>query len=143
MRLTDYIKSKLRSFQGSKVELNKMKAPLLEIDEALKSFAKVHGMVVSKNYHDWPERSLEWSRNNIHRLIEIWLEDEKEMTFNFWICASLDKGGKRYWKNMYIRKNASFIDIRENLQELLKESIETLESWNETDLHFATALSLK
>lgn len=127
-------------FQGSKEEWERIQSFLLEIDELLLDFAKVNGMELSKNYHNWPERSITWGED-IRRLIQIYLDDEKIMTFNFWICASQDRGQKRYWKNTFLKKGVHFFEIKDNLLHLLEEGHRILESWFEKDLEFATKIS--
>jgi hypothetical protein len=124
-------------FHGSREDWERMESPLLEIDESLKDFAQAHTMELSLNYHAWPSRRLTWGVD-IHRLIEISLEDEREMTFNFWICAWKDGRRKRYWKNAYLREGAPFPEIKEELRQLLQEGIETLESWHKKDLRSST-----
>lgn len=122
----------------SKNEWVRIEAPLLEFDEFLKNFAKLHKMKLTKNYHEWPERSLEWNKNNIRRLIQLWIENDENISFNFWICASQDRLGKRYWKNKYLKEKASFFDIKSSIDELLKKGFEILESWDRNDLELVT-----
>lgn len=124
-------------FHGSREEWKRMESPLQEIDESLNDFAQAHGMELSLNYHNWPNRRLAWVRD-IHRLIEVSLENEKEMTFNFWICAWRDTRRKRYWKNIYLREGVPFPEIKEELQQLLQKGRETLESWHKRDLESST-----
>ena len=127
-------------FHGSKEEWERMESPLLEIDEFLLNFAQVNGMKFSKNYHNWPERSIEWGKD-IRRLIQIYLEDEERMVFNFWICASQDSGQERYWKHTFLKKKVPFSEIKDNIHQLLEEGRRTLESWGEKDLEFGTKIS--
>ena len=124
-------------FHGSREEWERMESPLLEIDESLKDFAQAHTMELSLNYHAWPSRRLTWVKD-IHRLIEISLEDEREMTFSFWICAWRDSHRKRYWKKAYLREGAPLPEIKKELKQLLDEGIETLESWHKKDLKSST-----
>jgi uncharacterized protein YbaP (TraB family) len=121
-------------FAGSKDEWKKIEAPLLKIDKALKRFAQIKDLELSKNYHNWPERSLTRNEEGVERLIQIWLEDEKTMTFNFWICAWRDQGSQRYWKNMYLERNVDFCEIEGKLDDLLDQAMQILSSWKSEDL---------
>jgi hypothetical protein len=116
-------------FHGPNAEWERIESPLLKLDARLEAFAISSGMSLSKNYHNWPERSLE--RNaRIRRLIQIYLADEKRMVFNLWICASQGK----FWKNEFILKEQPIGKISENLEELLTKAKERLDSWQESDL---------
>lgn len=127
-------------FYGPKQDWERMEAPLLKIDARLASFASVHGLTVTANYHNWPERSLVWSSDGTRRLIQIYLEDEKEMTFNLWISASEDRGSERFWKRQFFKKAAPIQEIEKDLPQLLSTAKEMLDTWTSGDLEFATAL---
>ena len=129
-------------FHGSREEWERMEAPLREIDGSLKDFARSNKMELSLNYHAWPNRRLKWV-TDIHRLIEISLEDEREMTFSFWICAWRDGRRRRYWKNTYLIEGAPLSEIKEELQRLLQEGMQTLESWHGKDLKNAGVLNFE
>ncbi|MBI1801210.1 MAG: hypothetical protein HY259_13055 [Chloroflexi bacterium] len=120
-------------FQGPKEEWDRMEAPLLEIDQQLRLFAQANRMEYSSNYHSWPERSLEWHKNRVIRTIQIYLQDEKKLTFNIWLCAYQARMGRR-WKNTYLIKDASFDVIRDNLRQLLGDGVKILEAWDESTL---------
>jgi len=47
-----------------------MEAPLRALDPVLEACADWHGMSLSRNSHNWPERSLAWGAP-IHRLIQL------------------------------------------------------------------------
>lgn len=85
-------------FHGPEAEWKRLETPLLRIDEVLTSFAKGHGLTVSANYHNWPERSLVSTSKGLRKLIQIHLEDEGHLTLTFWMCASEDRGKARFWK---------------------------------------------
>jgi hypothetical protein len=127
-------------FYGSNHDWDRMEAPLLKMDAILASFAALHGLTGRANYHDWPERSLLWSSNRIRKLIQIYLEDEKGPTFNFWISASEDRGPERFWKQQFLKKAAPIQEIERDLPQLLSTAKETLDTWTSGDLEFATAL---
>jgi len=120
-------------FDGSQEEWKRMEGPLLEIDPILNAFGNRHAMNLSKNYHDWPERSLVWG-DDIRRLIQIYLENEKAMTWNVWLCASQDRAVGRFWKNQFLRRAVPFHEIRSNLEELLGEARNIVTTWSERDL---------
>jgi hypothetical protein len=139
-------------FYGPEKEWQELEAPLIEIDKELKDFAKSHSADISKNYHEWPERSLEWGnklfdriqKKKIRKLIQIYPENKEKKTYNLWICASEDRDQKRYWKNEFLKKDVPFSEIRDELPKLLDTGYKKLESWKENELEFATNLkSLK
>lgn len=74
--------------------------PLLEIDKELQSYAKQNNMKLSKNYQNWPERSLSWRDSGIKKLIQIYLEKYDANRFLLWGCAFKDKlfTGRYWWK---------------------------------------------
>ena len=127
-------------FHGSKQEWDLMEAPLLKIDALWAFFATQHGRTSSKNYHNWPERSLVWSSSGIRKLIQIYLEDEKCLMFNFWISAAEDRGPERSWKQQFLRKAAPIHEIERDLPQLLSSAKEKLDTWSSSDLEFATTL---
>ena len=128
-------------FHGPIEKWNEISAPLFKLDDDLESFAKKHDLMLSKNTHGWPDRSLTWNSEGIRRLIQIYLEDEKKLTYNFWICATQDRSYKRYWKNKFLMKDAPISDIGKNINKLLDEGYQELESWQSIDLEFGTDLS--
>jgi hypothetical protein len=121
-------------FYGPKNEWDRMEAPLLRIDQVLEVFASVHGLQFSRNYHDWPERSLVWETSSIRKLIQIFLSNEKELTFTVWICASEDRDRQRFWKQKSLKVGVAIEDIVSTLEDLLTEAKDILDSWNTTDL---------
>jgi hypothetical protein len=127
-------------FYGPKKDWERVEAPLLQIDAILASFAALHGLTGRANYHNWPERSLLWSSNGIRKLIQIYLEDENDLTFNLWISASEDRGRERFWKQQFFKNAAPFQEIEKDLPQLLSTAKETLDTWTSGDLEFATAL---
>ena len=61
-------------FQDSELEWQRIEAPLLRVDPILDAFASAHGLGISKNYHNHPERSLTWG-TDLRRLIQLYLAD--------------------------------------------------------------------
>lgn len=71
--------------------------PLLEIDKEIKYYAEQNQMKLSKNYHDWPERSLSWKNKGIGKRIQIYLDKDLNK-YLVWGCAFKDTiFGRRYW----------------------------------------------
>jgi len=124
---------------GTKDEWARLESPLIEVDPILSEFAKEFGLEMRKNFKDWPERSFEWGVS-IRRLIQLYLADEKLLTFNLWLCASQDRGTKRYWKQVSTVKGLPISEFKDSLATLLRDARKTLESWSETDLELATNL---
>lgn len=89
---------------GTEEEWKRLEAPLREIDAALELFARRHNTALSRNYHNWPERSLRWGADP-ERLIQIYLENEQRLTWNLWLCASQDRDGQRFWRQQSLRHN--------------------------------------
>src|SRR5579864_395495 len=116
-------------FYGSPVDWQRLEAPLLAIDERLAIFARANGLDQGRNYRNWPERSLRWQAGNVHKLIQIYLEDEKALAFTFWICATEDRGTQRFWKQKSLKKNVPFEEIDLELHELLTIGKKTLDDW--------------
>ena len=121
-------------------EWRRVEAPLLEVDSILCDFADEFALQVTKNHKGWPERSFVWG-DSVRRLIQLYLMDEKRLTFNLWICASQDRGGKRFWKHGTPIKGQPIVEFKDELPALLREGRRALESWGEADLEFGTDLN--
>ena len=128
-------------FHGNRKEWEEMEAPLMEIDTVLRNYASQNNMQFSKNYHGIPERSLVWVKDGVRRLIQIFMSDDKKRTFNWWLCASEDRGKKRFWKNEFLKKEVNFDEIKNNLDNLLEEGYRLLESWQKNDLELGSEIS--
>jgi hypothetical protein len=126
-------------FQGSDLEWQRIEAPLLRIDSALEMFASAHGLTISKNYHNHPERSLTWGAGSagLRRLIQLYLTDSKLLTFNIWLCASQDRGSSRYWKQEFLLKEQSIETFVGTLPSLLEGAYLKVNSWAAEDLERA------
>jgi len=127
-------------FHGTQERWEQIESPLRSIDVTLRTFAKQYGMSFKANERNWPDRSLEWGRS-VRKLIQIFLDDEKAMTYNFWICASEDRENQRYWKNEFLRRGATISGIQTALPNLLVEGRRKLESWRGQDLVPAVPLT--
>jgi hypothetical protein len=126
-------------FQGSEAEWRRIEAPLVHADPVLRKFAAAHGLSLSKNYHNEPERSLKWN-TGIECLIQLYLENSDHLTLNLWLCASQDRSGKRFWRREFLVKDRKLEDIFERLPSLLEEAYATANSWTADSLEFATNL---
>ena len=114
-------------------EWRRVEAPLLEVDPEISQFAKEFGLRVTKNLKDWPERSIVWG-SAIRRLIQLYLVDEKQLTFNLWLCASQDRGDERYWKQEKLINAKTVPEFKDSMPGLLREARIKLEAWSESDL---------
>jgi len=118
-----------------------LEKPLLKLDPTLNKFAKEHGLFVTKNKKDWPERSIAWG-TNVRCLIQIYLASENSGTFNLWLCASEDKNNARFWKHETPIKSLPIEAFENELYELLKSSFVKLKNWANdcSSLEFSTKL---
>ena len=129
-------------FYGGQDDWDALEAPLLRIDPLLVSFSAERHMKLSRNYHNWPERSLEWHQGPVRKLIQIFLESENYRTYTLWVSASEDRGGKRYWKHNSLKKAVEFKEIEADLGHLLNEARSQLNGWSSDELGFATTLGV-
>jgi hypothetical protein len=127
-------------FDGIDAEWHRMEAPLLAVDDTLLRFAAAHDMELTKNYHEWPERSLTWG-TAIRRLIQLYAADTDQPTFNLWLCASQDRGLSRFWKREFLLEKKPLDTFAAELPELLEKAREKVNSWTKEDLEFATKIS--
>lgn len=124
-------------FHGTKGEWKRLETPLLEITPSLEAFAGRHEMAATRNHHAWPERSLRWGTDPA-RLIQIYLEDEERLTWNLWLCASQDRGGRRFWKQAYLRRGVPMAELSPAIDGLLDEALRLVSSWRLEDLELAS-----
>jgi hypothetical protein len=115
-------------FHGSESEWQRIEAPLLRAEPVLDMFANTHGLSISKNYHNHPERSLNWG-TDLRRLIQLYLADSKLLTLNLWLCASQDRGPQRYWKGELLLKDQNIETILDTLPDLLEQAYRKVDSW--------------
>src|SRR4051794_22463718 len=97
-------------FHGSKARWDALEGPLRVLDEALRTFAERHGITVSSNSRDWPDRSIVWGLS-IRRLMQIYLVDEERVTYSFWICASEDRGMERYLRKELLKEAVTIAEM--------------------------------
>lgn len=120
-------------YYGSIEDWQRMEAPLLDIDNLLVKFAAERNLRVVRNYHNWPNRHVEWVRDGIYRGIQVTAAD-KPHTYHMGLVAWKDQDGERYFADKWLKKWVFWPEIGDNLHQLLEEGIETLESWSEKDL---------
>jgi len=122
-------------FHGTDQEWSRLEAPLLRLDPVLERH-----LSLSRNYHNWPERSLTWGVP-IRRLIQVYLEDAGDLTWNVWLCASEDRGANRYWKRTFLKHAVPIEEIERAFPDLLEEARVQLEAWSSEEFEFATKIS--
>ena len=121
-------------YHGTLGQWKLLEGPLVQLDETLTRFAEQHGLRLSSNNHNWPERSLVWFAGDVRKLIQVFLESEVQRTFTFWICASCDRAGKRTWKHKTLVKASPAEEITAKLASLLPEAKRILDSWGTSEL---------
>jgi hypothetical protein len=116
-------------------------APLKLLDPELDRFARKHGLTVTKNLKDWPERSLVWG-TDVRCLIQVFLVDQSALTLNLCLCAWQDRDGSRFWKNETPRKEERASEMAADLLDLLEAGKCKLDLWSEHPevFEFATKL---
>lgn len=125
---------------GSKAQWEALEMSLQALDGDLRAFAERYEVSLSSNTRNWPDRSIVWG-DSIRRLIQIYLVDEERVTYSFWLCASEDRGNKRYLRSAFLREAVPIGEIAVDLPELLERGRSSLESWTSETLEFATTLS--
>jgi hypothetical protein len=127
-----------------------MERSLKEIDSKLKEIAielnaswvrdEDKGMWLPGGFE---ERSIEWSRDRIDYLIQIFpvMHSTDIIGWNFWCVASQDIKDARYWKQKNLVERGEKEFIINNIDALLKEGIAFLNGIEEKDMEFATTLN--
>jgi hypothetical protein len=123
-------------FHGKRSEWKRVTKPLKGIDDALKLFASKQGLELLRDTRNWPERSFRWG-SPVECLIQIYLEDESQLTWTLWVCATEDRADGRYWKRKFLKKEVSIQEISDHLPELLREAYSEVTSWDSRDLNKA------
>lgn len=125
---------------GTREEWGRIEKPLLDLDSIIDDFVKEAGLTASKNHKDLPERSIEWSKE-VRCLIQLYLV-EKSLTFNLWLCALEDRGGKRFWKQQTPIKQKQVSEFKDDLASQLRAGHRKLLDWsnNKDQLEFAAKL---
>jgi hypothetical protein len=126
---------------GTPEEWQRLEAPLLQVDSCIERFAREHSLNLSKNHKEWPERSLTWGENP-RCLIQLYLAEEEDLTWNLWLCCSEDRGGERFWRKEFAVRGQKLEQFIMDLPKLLDESLKQLNDWRAAPdkLEFATKL---
>ena len=127
-------------FQGSKAQWETLEMPLRTLDGELRAFAERYRLALSSNSRAWPDRSIVWG-GSIRRLIQIYVADDERVTYSLWLCASEDRGDKRFWRRAFLKQAVPIGEIAGDLPALLEQGREVLESWTSETLEFGTMLS--
>ncbi len=130
----------LNGFHGTQQEWDRMEGPLRCLDESLQEYAQRHEFILGVNYHNWPERSFRRTDQGIDRLIQIYLVDPVELTFNLWVCATQDRRTARYWKERLLLEGVPIGALESDLVEFLDQAREQVSVWSKRDVEFATKL---
>jgi len=130
-------------WHGTKEEWVQAEVPLLAIDADLQMFAQNYRFVITKNWKDWPERSLRKEENNVQCLIQVYLDDLETLELNVGVSAWQDRDDSRYWKNKILRKEVTVAEVSSELLDVLEEAKKLLDGWcsQPENLEFATKLS--
>jgi len=122
-------------------EWERIEKPLLEVDPIIDAFVKEYDLSVSRNQKDWPERSIAWGKE-VRCLVQLYLADERSLTFNLWLCAFEDRGSKRYWKQETPIKQKQVAEFKDDLASQLRAGRKKLLDWSENkdQLEFAAQL---
>lgn len=113
---------------GTPQEWERIEAPIKMLDLELERFVSAHGLSVTRNHKDWPDRSIVWDTGT-RCLIQLYLADAETLGINFWICASQDGGRDRFWKQEFLCKEATLDDVTARLPELLNTAKTKLDGW--------------
>jgi hypothetical protein len=126
---------------GTPEEWSRIEAPLIDVDPKIDAFARSFRLTVTKNHKDWPERSIQWG-GEPRCLIQIYLLNSEALKWNLWICCSIDKELKRYWRREFLIENQSICEFENQLLALLFDGRKRLIEWSEhpETLELATSL---
>ena len=129
-------------WDGTDEEWRRLQQPLIELDPVIDSFAQAIDVPVTKNLKDWPGRAMQWG-GDIRCLIQIYLADQTDLSWNIWLCCSNDRDGSRYWKREFLVEKKPVQDFRDRLPDLLAEGHARLIEWSRhpEKLEFATKLA--
>lgn len=127
-------------FHGSREDWERITAPLREIDAMWDAFAERHGCAVTRDGRSWPERSLRWQSGGVERRIQVYLADERELTFSFGLQAWSDRDGKRYVRNERLYEGEPWLRLRDAIEARLEEAYQQAASWSFGDLENALDL---
>jgi hypothetical protein len=116
-------------------EWRRLESPMLESDSLLTSFAERHKMLLTRNHHNWPERTLSWSSAGLRRSIQILLDNPCEQTYSVCVYASAGAGQTWLSNELFLKRGVPWSDVAPTLEALLKEAYDTSERWSQQDLN--------
>ncbi len=122
-----------KDFQGSPQAWQRITEPLERIDAKLEKFANEKDLPLGKITKNWPNREFRWTYQ-IERLIEIYLEDEKELTWSLWICAYQYANSLQLTKKKIILKGISIEELNMQLENALEDAYKKVMSWSKGSL---------
>jgi hypothetical protein len=127
-------------FHGTDKQWERIVKPLRELDPILEEFGLEKALELGKNVKNWPNREFRW-KNDLERLIEIFLESEKHLSWTLWVCAYedryKDRTSNRHWRRRTLAKAVSIDFMLENLPNLLEEGWLDVTAWTSNDLESA------
>ncbi len=126
---------------GTRDEWDRLEAPLSKLDLVILRFAESFGMKVSKNHKDWPERSIEWG-GPVRCFIQIYLADQEQALWNFWICCSEDRDKERFWKKTFLVERRPISALADRLPQLLGDGRNLLNEWSQHPENFEFAATV-
>jgi len=88
-----------------------------------------------------PNRSFIWG-DDVRCLIQLYLNDQDELTFNLWLCVSQDREKKRYWKRETPIENRHIEEFDKELAEEIRRGRERLVEWSLHPDSFEFAMDL-
>jgi len=116
-------------WHGTSEEWARVEAPLHLLDPALEDFARQHGLAVTRNAKDWPDRAIAWGAP-VRCLIQVFLADAAAATYTLWISASQHRAGDRYWRHETLRKQIAAAALAPDLPALLEAGKRKLDAWS-------------
>ena len=109
-------------------------AVVCRVDSIIDAFAEKRALACSADYyHDLPERSLVWG-NGIRRLIRMSLECKGFLTFRMALCATQDRGSRRFCNQASLWVDLIPDQLKAELPGLLAMAYQRVDSWQEPSL---------
>jgi len=123
-------------FHGTADSWERITKPLTLLDPELEAFGNGKGLALEKNTKNWPDREFRWA-DRLGRLIQIFLESERQLTWTLWVCAYEDRDNQRYWRTKTLKKAVSIEQLQRNLSGDLEDGWREVTSWKSEDLYSA------
>ncbi len=112
----------------------RIESPLRGLDAPLEGYAASNAMDLSKNFKNWPERSLRWCTDEVERHIQVVLGDEENLLFHVWLVASQSREDGLYLKRASVANGLPVDVLQAKLESLLDQSRDLLNEWGAGDL---------